>query len=168
MTVDVDHWRSVILAAKSRPAAKKALRCTFKELKDFRAQHMPEHQWPDPRKGEDIAREQHAARERKRDRQAELVWMQAAAERQKEISREPTENEIEAAILMLNPRQMTAMEAYMPGIVPRGFDAVYSELRTLGLIQTQLRPSSKANLVSIGGYLFTPLGRAVQHRLRET
>lgn len=166
MTVDVEHWRAVILAADSRPKAKKQLGCSFKELKDFRAQYMPDHAWPDKRQPEDIAREQFEARERKRERRA-LEIAHTLVPYVEPEAREPNDEDVDAALLRMNPRQMEALESFAPGLHPRHHQKVHHDLMDMGLLQAPLRPSSNANLSMKGDLQFTPLGRATHARLKS-
>lgn len=157
-TINEQHWRAVILSSPSRPKARKALGCTFKELKDFRATHMPDHSWPDLRSAEDIAREQFKARERTRAARATLDKC-GVVYRPDVPEPNPTADDVEAAILALNPPLMAALEAFLPGISPKQMKNEYHRLLELRLLQA---PSSRW----ADNFAFTPLGRAVQAKLK--
>lgn len=81
---------------------------------------------------------------------------------------EPTADEIDAAILNLNPSQMAALEAFMPGMHPKRIEAVHHQLADQNLISQGLRTGSGGMSIARGDWMFTPLGRAVQARLKQT
>lgn len=82
------------------------------------------------------------------------------------MATDPTPEEVDAAILMMNPRQMQAMEEFFPGMHPKHIQAVHHELIKQGLINVTLRPATSTT-VKLGDYVFTDLGRAVQARLKD-
>lgn len=163
MTIDVEHWRAVITAAASRPKAKKLLGCSFKELKDFRALHMPDHTWPDPRQPEDIAREQFEARQRARLRQAQLNDGDSYREYIAQLSAEPTPEQVAEAAAELPYDLAKVLVEFEPGTRTRELANEYSRLATLRLVY----PLTVLTQRKSDGYAITALGRAVQVYLQK-
>jgi hypothetical protein len=150
MTIDVERWRAVVAASPSRRAARDALGCTFNALKAFRAEHMPDHAWPNSKTGEDVAADKHLQRIKKR----------AAA------GKGPAPDEVETAIGKLTARQRKVMAEFMPGTRNRELATEYAELAEMRLLQGVMRAPPMKMAVWVDGYGYTDLGRAVQARLK--
>lgn len=69
MPDDPERWRSIIAAAASRREARDALGCSFHDLKTFRAEHMPDHSWPDSRTASERRKSIEATRRKRKNRE---------------------------------------------------------------------------------------------------
>lgn len=161
MTVDVERWRQIIGAAKNKPKARKALKCSPEELNAFMAEHMPGHVWPP--KPENIEREKNAKEERAMWRQRQLASKQSSDEYKASLAATPTVDEVNEAAAVLPHDLAKVLLEFVPGSRARRLHTEMAALTERGLVYPLGIMTNRWS----DGYAFTGLGRAVHELLKE-